>query len=170
LRVIIQTFLDGIMLGGVLSLAAAGFSLIFGVMNVVSLAHGAMVVIGAYLAYVCWSLLGIDPLLMVPLIMGILFILGYTGVLYPENHHFMGRRKVKSGSFLAGNIWAGPCAAQFAGYRFLPGCPQCESELFIHEYRDRLSFSRCYPAYRINRQPVYVVFSIHFIKENIFRS
>lgn len=77
MRVIIQTFLDGIMLGGVLSLAAAGFSLIFGVMNVVSLAHGAMVVIGAYLAYVCWSLLGIDPLLMVPLIMGILFILGF---------------------------------------------------------------------------------------------
>jgi len=50
-RVFIQTLVDGIMLGGVLSLAAAGFSLIFGVMNVVSLAHGAMVVIGAYLAY-----------------------------------------------------------------------------------------------------------------------
>lgn len=77
MRIFIQTLIDGIMLGGVLSLAAAGFSLIFGVMNVVSLAHGAMVVIGAYLAYVSWSMLGIDPMLMIPLIMIIMFGLGY---------------------------------------------------------------------------------------------
>lgn len=75
--VFVQTMVDGIMLGGVLSLAAAGFSLIFGVMSVVSLAHGAMVVIGAYLAYTSWSLMGIDPLFMIPCIMLVMFVFGY---------------------------------------------------------------------------------------------
>ena len=65
------------MLGGVLSLAAAGFSLIFGVMNVVSLAHGAMILIGAYLGFVAWNMLHVDPLLMIPPIMVLMFALGY---------------------------------------------------------------------------------------------
>lgn len=77
MRVFVQTLVDGIMLGGVLSLAAAGFSLIFGVMNVVSLAHGAMVVIGAYLAYTSWNLIGVDPLYMIPCIMLVMFVFGY---------------------------------------------------------------------------------------------
>ena len=77
MNLVIQTLLDGIMFGGVLSLVAAGFSLIFGVMSVVSLAHGAIVIIGAYLGYVSWSLLGVDPMIMIPLIMIFLFILGY---------------------------------------------------------------------------------------------
>jgi branched-chain amino acid transport system permease protein len=76
-KLIVQTLIDGIMLGGVLSLAAAGFSLIFGVMNVVSLAHGALVVIGAYLAFVSWGMLGIDPMIMIPFIMIMMFGLGY---------------------------------------------------------------------------------------------
>ena len=77
MNLIIQTLIDGIMLGGVLSLAAAGFSLIFGVMNVISLAHGAMVVIGAYLGYVSWSFLGVDPMIMIPVVMVVMFALGY---------------------------------------------------------------------------------------------
>jgi branched-chain amino acid transport system permease protein len=60
-----------------MSLAAAGFSLIFGVMNVVNLAHGAMVIIGSYLGYLSLSLLGIDPLIMIPPIMAVMYVLGY---------------------------------------------------------------------------------------------
>lgn len=77
MKVVLQMLLDGVMLGGVLSLAASGFSLIFGVMNVVSLAHGAMVLIGAYLAFVAWSVLHIDPLAIIPVIMLFMFGLGY---------------------------------------------------------------------------------------------
>lgn len=77
MKVIIQMLFDGIMLGGILSVAASGFSLIFGVMNVVNLAHGAMVLIGAYLAYVSWGLLHIDPMAAIPPIMVLMFALGY---------------------------------------------------------------------------------------------
>ena len=49
------------------SLAAVGFSLIFGVMNVVNLSHGVLVLIGAYISYTLWHLFGIDPLLSIPL-------------------------------------------------------------------------------------------------------
>lgn len=45
----LQTFIDGLVLGGLYALAAVGFSLIFGVLGVVNLSHGAIVMIGAYL-------------------------------------------------------------------------------------------------------------------------
>jgi branched-chain amino acid transport system permease protein len=73
-----QTIADGLVLGGLYSLAAAGFSLIFGVMNVVNLSHGVLVLIGAYISYTLWHLFGIDPLLSIPLNMAVLFCFGYV--------------------------------------------------------------------------------------------
>lgn len=72
-----QTIVDGLILGGVFSLTAVGFSLVFGVMNVVNLTHGVTVLIGAYLAYTAQRGLGIDPLMAIPGIMVVLFFLGY---------------------------------------------------------------------------------------------
>jgi branched-chain amino acid transport system permease protein len=72
-----QTIVDGLVLGGVFSLTAVGFSLVFGVMNVVNLTHGVTVLTGAYLAYAAQRGLGIDPLLAIPGIMVILFFVGY---------------------------------------------------------------------------------------------
>jgi branched-chain amino acid transport system permease protein len=73
-----QTIADGLVLGGLYALAAVGFSLIFGVMNVVNLSHGVLVLIGAYISYTLWNLLGIDPLLSIPLNMAALFAFGYV--------------------------------------------------------------------------------------------
>jgi branched-chain amino acid transport system permease protein len=73
-----QTIVDGLVLGGVFSLTAVGFSLVFGVMNVVNLTHGVTVLMGAYLAYAAQRGLGIDPLLAIPGIMVILFFVGYA--------------------------------------------------------------------------------------------
>ncbi|MBM3525412.1 MAG: branched-chain amino acid ABC transporter permease, partial [Alphaproteobacteria bacterium] len=78
MSLLFQTLLDGLVLGGVFSLAAAGFSLIFGVMNVVNLTHGVIVLIGAYLAWWAQHALGIDPLLAIPGIMVVLFGAGYA--------------------------------------------------------------------------------------------
>ena len=78
MSLLLQTLLDGLVLGGVFSLAAAGFSLIFGVMNVVNLTHGIIVLIGAYLAWSAQHFLGIDPLLSIPLVMLVLFGAGYA--------------------------------------------------------------------------------------------
>lgn len=78
MTLIFQTFLDGLVLGGVLSLGAAGFSLIFGVMSVVNLTHGVIVLIGAYLAWAAQHWLGMDPLLAIPGVMLVLFLAGYA--------------------------------------------------------------------------------------------
>jgi branched-chain amino acid transport system permease protein len=78
MSLILQTVADGLVLGGLYSLAAVGFSLIFGVMNVVNLSHGVLVLIGAYISYTLWHLLGIDPLLSIPLNMAVLFCFGYV--------------------------------------------------------------------------------------------
>lgn len=74
---ILQTIVNGLVLGGLYSLAAVGFSLIFGVMSVVNLSHGVLVLIGAYVSYILWHGLGIDPLLSIPVDMAVLFALGY---------------------------------------------------------------------------------------------
>jgi branched-chain amino acid transport system permease protein len=74
----IQATLYGLLQGGLLALVAVGFSLVWGVMNVVNLAHGAFVLVGAYVAYQANAVLGLDPFLgMVPAAV-VLFCLGYA--------------------------------------------------------------------------------------------
>lgn len=63
---IIQTVVLGLALGGVLALMGSGLSLIFGVMRIVNLAHPALIIAGAYIAYWGFRLAGIDPLVMLP--------------------------------------------------------------------------------------------------------
>lgn len=72
----LQTLINGVLYGGILSIAAVGFSLIFGVMNVINLAHGVFVVAGAYGALVAWTVLGIDPLLALPVLMALGLAIG----------------------------------------------------------------------------------------------
>src|SRR3954462_2421271 len=78
MSLMLQTIADGLVLGGLYALAAVGFSLIFGVMNVVNLSHGILVLIGAYISYTLWRGLGLDPLLSIPLNMVALFAFGYV--------------------------------------------------------------------------------------------
>jgi len=74
----LQATLYGLLQGGLLALIAVGFSLVWGVMNVVNLAHGAFVLGGAYVAYELNLALGLDPFLaMVPTAV-VLFAVGYA--------------------------------------------------------------------------------------------
>jgi branched-chain amino acid transport system permease protein len=75
---IAQTLADGLVLGGIYALAAVGFSLIFGVLHVINLSHGILVLMGAYLALILSTTLRIDPLLTMPLVMVVLFCVGYV--------------------------------------------------------------------------------------------
>ncbi|OLE21754.1 MAG: branched-chain amino acid ABC transporter permease, partial [Actinobacteria bacterium 13_1_20CM_3_71_11] len=73
-----QATVYGLLQGGILALVAVGFSLVWGVLNVVNLAHGAFVVAGAYVAYELHETIGLDPFLgMVPAAL-VLFVLGYA--------------------------------------------------------------------------------------------
>ncbi len=66
---IMQGIVNGLLIGGVFALMAIGLSTIFGVLNIVNLAHGEFVMLGMYAAYFSYTILGIDPyLLLIPAI------------------------------------------------------------------------------------------------------
>ncbi len=58
---LLQITLNGILLGGLYALSASGLALIFGVMRILNLAHGELVIIGAYIGFWMFTLLGVDP-------------------------------------------------------------------------------------------------------------
>ncbi len=74
---IVQNLVNGLLLGGLYASVALGFSLVWGVMNVINLAHGAFIMIGAYVTFWAFQLAGIDPFLAVPIAMAITFALGF---------------------------------------------------------------------------------------------
>ena len=47
----IQAIVDGILIGGVYALMAVGLTLIFGVLDIINIAQGVLVILGAYLCY-----------------------------------------------------------------------------------------------------------------------
>ena len=73
---IIQTLILGLALGGVFALMGAGLSLVFGVMRIVNLAHPALIISGAYVAYWGFRLVGMDPLVTLPIAVVILAAIG----------------------------------------------------------------------------------------------
>ncbi|MFQ6077554.1 MAG: branched-chain amino acid ABC transporter permease [Thermodesulfobacteriota bacterium] len=80
LKEIIQVVINGLLIGGVYGLAALGLSLICGVMKVVNLGHGVFIMLGAYISYWAFPLLGIHPL--VSMILGLLIGLGGGMLIY----------------------------------------------------------------------------------------
>jgi branched-chain amino acid transport system permease protein len=75
--VLIQAIINGILLGGVYAAYSAGFSLIFGVMGVVNLAHGELIMLGAFTSYWLFEYFGMDPYLTLPFATTFLFAFGY---------------------------------------------------------------------------------------------
>lgn len=72
-----QIVVNALLLSGILALVALGFSLVWGIMNIVNLSHGALIVLGAYLTFWLHELKGLDPFLSIPISMLTLFTLGY---------------------------------------------------------------------------------------------
>lgn len=73
----LQHLINGLLLGGTLALIGLGFSLVWGILNIVNLAHAAFILLAAYLTYYLWSGLGLDPFLSLPVTMIVLFGLGF---------------------------------------------------------------------------------------------
>jgi branched-chain amino acid transport system permease protein len=72
-----QIIVNGILLGGLYGLMALGMALVWGVLNIVNLAHGAFVMLGGYAVYFLFAGVGIDPFLALPIAMAIMFAFGY---------------------------------------------------------------------------------------------
>lgn len=73
----IDTIVQGVLLGGLYALFAAGLSLVFGIMRLVNLAHGDLIVLAAYLILVLATGLGLNPFLAAILAMPVLFAIGW---------------------------------------------------------------------------------------------
>ncbi|CAB3632977.1 MAG: branched-chain amino acid ABC transporter permease [Achromobacter pulmonis] len=73
-----QILANGILLGGLYAVMAQGLALVWGVLNIVNLAHGAFIMLGAYASWYLYTDLGVDPFLGLPLTAAAMFALGYA--------------------------------------------------------------------------------------------
>ena len=71
-----QVVVSGILSGGLYAMVALGLALIFGVMRVINIAHGPLLMLGAYATFFLYDRLGMNPFLTVPLSMAALFVVG----------------------------------------------------------------------------------------------
>lgn len=73
----IDTLLQGVLLGGLYSLYATGLSVIFGIMRLVNLAHGDLIVLGAFLMLAA-SAAGVPIVLAFVIVVPLMFLAGYA--------------------------------------------------------------------------------------------
>lgn len=76
MSVVAQQILLGLLIGGLYGLAAAGLSLVFGVLKVLNVAHGELIMLGGYGAFWLVTLLGIDPFASLVLVVPLSLLLG----------------------------------------------------------------------------------------------
>jgi len=78
MALLIQALITGLLMGGVYAAYSSGFSLIFGVMNIVNIFHGELIMIGAFTTYWLYTLYHIDPFLTLPLSIISAGVIGYV--------------------------------------------------------------------------------------------
>jgi branched-chain amino acid transport system permease protein len=77
---LVEAIILGLLIGGVYALMASGLTLIFGVMNVINVAHGAFLIFSAFLTYSIWTGTGLDPLVAIAITTPAMF--GFGWLLY----------------------------------------------------------------------------------------
>jgi branched-chain amino acid transport system permease protein len=75
--VYLQIAANGLVLGGLYACIAVGFSLVWGVLNVINILHGSFIVLGSYVAYFGYVHLGIHPFISIVIAGVVLYALGY---------------------------------------------------------------------------------------------
>lgn len=73
-----QIIANGLVLGGLYACVASGFSLVWGVLNVINILHGSFIVLGGYLAYFAYVKLGIHPFASILIAAPLFFAAGYA--------------------------------------------------------------------------------------------
>lgn len=74
----VDTLVQGLLLGGLYALFAAGLSLVFGIMRLVNLAHGDLIVLAAYLILLICGATGLSPFLAAALALPVMFVVGWS--------------------------------------------------------------------------------------------
>lgn len=78
MNLLAQVLVNGALLGGLYAIMALGLALVWGVLNIVNLAHGAFIMLGGYLSWYLFTELGIDPFVGLPFTAIGMFALGYA--------------------------------------------------------------------------------------------
>jgi branched-chain amino acid transport system permease protein len=76
--IILQILVNGFLLGGFYTLIGVGFTLVWGVTNIINLAHGAIALLGAYITYFIFQYWHIDPFISLPVSFLSMFLFGYV--------------------------------------------------------------------------------------------
>ena len=76
MTLILEAVIFGILTGGVYALMASGLTLIFGVMGIINVGHGALVILGAYLSFALLRSANVDPFVSLVVTMPAMFALG----------------------------------------------------------------------------------------------
>lgn len=74
----LQALINGLLVGGFYGFMVLGFSIIWGVMGIINLAHGEYVMMGAYFAWALFRAYGIDPFVSALLVFPVMFVVGYV--------------------------------------------------------------------------------------------
>ncbi|WP_322999327.1 branched-chain amino acid ABC transporter permease [Castellaniella sp.] len=75
---LLQVLINGILQGGLYAIVALGLALVWGVLNIVNLSHGAFIMLGAYISWYSFQWLHLDPFLGLPLTAVLMFVVGYA--------------------------------------------------------------------------------------------
>src|SRR3974390_124937 len=73
---VLASVIDGVLVGSVYGLAAMGLTLIWGVMRVINLTHGAMIVLGSFIVYFLSKGTGLSPYEGIPIVAAAAFVIG----------------------------------------------------------------------------------------------
>jgi len=76
--VIVQAIISGILMGALYTLMAFGLQMVYGVMRIINVAHTVFMVFGSYLTYWIFEIYGIDPFIVMVMIMPIMFAIGWA--------------------------------------------------------------------------------------------
>src|SRR5689334_25437333 len=83
-ELILQAVISGLLMGLIYALVAVGLTLIFGLMEIVNFAHGEFLMLAMFVTFWAWTLARLDPLVTLPGIAALLFVLGvlvYKGII-----------------------------------------------------------------------------------------
>lgn len=92
---IVASIIDGVLIGSVYGLAAMGLTLIWGVMKVINLAHGAIIMLGMFMLYLMVTALGLPAYSATPVMIAVGFVLG-VALYWIAVHRMIGRPELMS--------------------------------------------------------------------------
>ena len=77
-EIVAEAVLNGLLTGAIYGLVALGLTLVYGVLHIINFAHGALLTLAMYGAYVAWRVFGLDPYVAILPLVPLFFVIGYV--------------------------------------------------------------------------------------------